>query len=39
MPVQFAQCTVAKAVEAGKVVEFNKTSCQILDRSGKSIRC
>ena len=29
--------SVSKAVEAGKVVEFNKTSCQILDTNGKPI--
>ena len=28
---------VSKSVKAGKVVEFNKTSCQILDTSGKPI--
>ena len=29
--------SVSKAVEAGKVVEFTKTSCQLLDTNGKPI--
>ena len=29
--------SVSKAVEAGKMVEFNETSCQILDTNGKPI--
>ena len=40
--MKFCRClnntvSVSNAVDAGKVVDFDKTSCQILDANGKPI--
>lgn len=35
--VSYNLLSVSKAVETGKMVQFNKTSCQILETNGKPI--